>query len=206
MMGTDVHAFQYDTSSSTRTYGVHRETRTRKSRKCGLRAHLLCTRDNTCRPTAQSVTDGFRGAPNGSHARSPSAPSAPSARTQIQLAPSLHHSSPGTRHSRTLLEHPAHSSHSSHTRHGHTIVPTRMFRPEGLPPTRSLGNNAPSTTVRSRALIPTPARSPAQADDSARAPGVCAGRLRRASAPCVCAGRASHHDGLRLARRALCAF
>jgi hypothetical protein len=180
-MGTDVHAFQYDTRSSTRTYGVHRETRTRKSRKCGLRAHLLCTRDNTCRPTAQSVTDGFRGAPNGSHARSPSAPSAPSARTQIQLAPSLH-SSPGTRHSRTLLEHPA---HSSHTRHGHTIVPTRMFRPEGLPPTRSLGNNAPSTTVRSLALSsPHPPARPHRPTTllvrRASAPGVCAVCLRRA--------------------------
>ena len=171
---------------------AHKEER----RKCGLplRAHhtssVHARQPHVRADPHGTVTDGFRGAQHGSHARSPSAPSAPSARTHIQLARSPH-SSPGTRHSRSLHYSPRAPcpliTHKTSTRHGHTIVPTRMFRPEGLPPTRSLGNNAPSTTVRSLHSALSSPHPPARPHRPttllvrrASAPGVCAVCLRRA--------------------------
>ena len=204
-MGTDVHAFQYDTRSSTRTYGVKRtqttERRAQERAASAACAHIFCARATT------------RADPR--HSQSPTASAGPQmvhmhALQVLQVLQVLahkynspprfttHHRALGTRvlSSSTLPTH-----HTQDT--GTPSSPRVCFAQKGCPlPALSETMLHPPPS----ALIPTPARSPAQADDSARAPGVCAGRLRRASAPCVCAGRASHHDGLRLARRALCAF
>ena len=188
-MGTDVHVFLYDTRSSTRTYTERRaQGRAPQVRPAAARtSHIFCARSTTartCRP------------PRHSHRRLPRGPTwFTCTLSKCSKCSKCSHTNTTRPLASLITGHSALAysprapcpliTHKTSTRHGHTIVPTRMFRPEGLPPSCTLP--ALSETM----LHPPPSVASTSALSSPHPPArphrPTTLLVRRASAPCVCA-------------------